>query len=187
MSAIAIFQNQSITGSIRFTQKRKNSSVIMTFSLKGFKGPCALHIHEYGDTTDGCASLGGHFNPTNKKHGQHCGDVIFNVFPDKNGNYQNIFETKDLSLVNGNKKNILGRSVVIHGFQDDYGKQGRINGEGVLIPYREMSDDDIEYFTKMSGYKVSSRETNIQQLEKGSLQTGNAGSRVAYAIIALAK
>ena len=79
MSAIAIFQHQSISGSIHFSQKRKDSPVILKFSLKGIHEPCALHIHEYGDTSDGCRSLGGHFNPTKKKHGQHAGDIIFNV------------------------------------------------------------------------------------------------------------
>lgn len=187
MSAIAIFQNQPITGSIRFTQKTKKSPVLMEFSLKGFSGPCALHIHEYGDTSDGCHSLGAHFNPTNKKHGKHSGDVIFNVFPDSKGNYNSVFSTDELSLQNGNKKNILGRSVVIHGFQDDYGKQGRNDKDGNFVPYSKMSDMDIQYYTKMSGYKLSSKKNNIQQLERGSLETGNAGSRVAYAIIALAK
>lgn len=187
MSAIAIFQHQSISGSIHFSQKRKDSPVKIEFSLKGIHEPCALHIHEYGDTSDGCRSLGAHFNPTKKKHGQHAGDVIFNVFPDSKGNYNSTFVTKELSLQNGNPHNILGRSVVIHAFQDDYGKKGREDSEGKFVPYKKMSDYEIQYYTKMSGYKQGTRQEMVSTLEKGSLETGNAGSRVAYAIIALSK
>jgi superoxide dismutase, Cu-Zn family len=187
MSAIAIFQHQSISGSIHFSQKRKDSPVILKFCLKGIHEPCALHIHEYGDTSDGCRSLGGHFNPTKKKHGQHAGDVIFNVFPDSKGNYNSTFITKELSLQNGNPHNIVGRSVVIHAFQDDYGKKGREDSEGKFVPYKKMSDYEIQYYTKMSGYKQGTRQEMVSTLEKGSLETGNAGGRVAYAIIALSK
>lgn len=187
MSAIAIFEHQKVSGSIHFTQKRKDGPVQIQFSLKGIQKPCALHIHEYGDTTNGCQSLGGHFNPTNKKHGEHAGDIVFNIFPDKRGNYESIFTTKELSLQNGNSRNIIGRSVVIHAFQDDYGKKGRNDKEGNWIPYKKMSDYEIQYYTKMSGYKQGTRKEMVSQLEKGSLITGNAGGRVAYAIIALSK
>ena len=28
-----------------------------------------IHIHEFGDLTDGCNTAGPHYNPLNKKHG----------------------------------------------------------------------------------------------------------------------
>ena len=46
----------------------------------------AIHIHEYGDLTNGCKSTGEHYNPTNDFHGsysfpmspRHAGDLINN-------------------------------------------------------------------------------------------------------------
>ncbi|GAB6028992.1 Superoxide dismutase [Cu-Zn] [Chamberlinius hualienensis] len=37
-----------------------------------------MHIHEFGDTSGGCGSTGGHFNPENMTHGSPS-DVIRHV------------------------------------------------------------------------------------------------------------
>ena len=28
-----------------------------------------IHVHEFGDTSEGCMSMGAHYNPFNKTHG----------------------------------------------------------------------------------------------------------------------
>ena len=88
----------------------------------------AIHVHEYGDLSDGCDSACAHFNPFNKHHGgrddkeRHVGD-LGNIYTNSKG--VSIFEFKDtiISLKN-NKRNIIGRSLIIHEDEDDCGKGG---------------------------------------------------------------
>ena len=91
MKAIAFFDprvNNGISGLIYFSQTSPRHPTEIFFSLKGFDpfAVHAVHIHEYGDLTEGCKSMGGHYNPTNTDHSHsglgHVGD-LFNNF---NGN-----------------------------------------------------------------------------------------------------
>ncbi len=130
MKAICILPNH---GRVIFSQ---SSSVKVEFDLTHF-GPNethAIHIHEFGDLSDGCKTLGLHYNPENVNHGcyshdtvRHSGDLINNFKTDKDGNFK--FEyNDDLLAVN----DILGRSVVIHEGIDDCGhgkdKESLISG-----------------------------------------------------------
>ena len=184
MNAIAVFDNQPIQGKVFFTQTNSQSPVILQFQLSGFHHISAIHIHEYGDLSEGCKSLGGHFNPTNKLHGHHAGDIVFNAIPNKKGEYIYTYKTKELSLYPG-KKNIIGRSLVIHNYIDDYGKQGRFIEKDDFQLYQEMTYENIVLFTKMSGYPLKSKKEMISKLMSSSLETGNAGERLACAIIGL--
>jgi len=118
-----------IFGTVIFSQCCINHPTKIVFNLSKFGAneTHAIHIHEYGDTTDGCTSLGLHYNPYDTTHGsitdpnreRHAGDLINNFTTDKNGNF-NFSYIDDLVTLFG-ENSILGRSVVIHDGIDDLG------------------------------------------------------------------
>jgi Cu-Zn family superoxide dismutase len=198
MKAIAFFSNKipgnyKIQGSIVFEQKGINCPVFIYFNLSGLKPNVthAIHIHEYGDLSDGCNSLGKHFNPYNRYHFHsgmgHVGDLMNNITADKNGNVIQLYQTETISLFGVQKNCIIGRSIVIHEFPDDYGLFGILQPDSTLIRYRDMKTDDLyKLYTKL-GYKtkneVLDRKKVIEKLELESSTTGNASKRIAGAII----
>jgi Cu-Zn family superoxide dismutase len=152
-------KNKPVTGIISFHQCSPHDIVRVRFTLYGQPNQVhAIHIHEYGDTTDGCKSLGEHFNPYSQMHGsylypnqgRHVGDLINNIRFDKYGQFFFEYDDPLLSLMQNDRSYVVGRSVVIHGGIDDLGQ-----GQG---PAR-----------------------------KESLTTGNAGERINYGLIVLSK
>ena len=128
--AICVLQSNGIFyGNVIFSQCCKKHEMKILFSLQHFPAneTHAIHIHEFGDTTDGCKSLGPHYNPHGTTHGtifikdmaRHAGDLINNFTTDKDGKFT--FEyTDDLPTLYG-EDSILGRSIVIHKGEDDLG------------------------------------------------------------------
>ena len=116
-------------GHVTFNQCCKNHSVTVVFNLVHFPKESihAIHIHEFGDTSDGCKSLGLHYNPKNNTHGsfslpehpRHAGDLINNFKSDKNGSFHFQYEDETITLFG--EDTILGRSVVVHEGRDDLG------------------------------------------------------------------
>lgn len=157
MNAIAVFNPKicsSISGTVKFHQCSVHRKTLVEFNISGLKsnGVNAVHIHKYGisNTETPCESTCDHYNPYNKSHGniilhgtdRHAGDLINNMYADKNGNFQFSYED-DLIQVG----DILGRSVIIHNDADDLGRN--------------------------------------REFDKGSATTGNAGKRIACAVIGL--
>ncbi|XP_059152182.1 LIM domain-containing protein A-like [Physella acuta] len=84
-----------------------------------------IHVHEFGDFSQGCASFGGHFNPFGHSHGGrngeehgHVGDWG-NIEVNKNGDVNSTFTVAAASLFGDNS--IIGRGIVIHAKEDDLG------------------------------------------------------------------
>ncbi len=116
-------KNNSVNGVVNFIQK--NNYLLIKYSIKNLSdGLHGFHIHKCGDLTKGCHSGCEHFNPFNKKHGSlnsnnsHAGDLgnIISI----NNIAEGIIKTNKISL-NNNKKNIIGRMVIVHENIDDCG------------------------------------------------------------------
>ena len=151
--AIAVFNNDNIKGTVRFTEDLDTPRVRIDVNVKGLS-PNSLHgfhVHEAGDLTDKCTSMCAHFNPYGKTHGcpgmkeRHVGD-LGNLSTNAKGEAAYSFFDNAIKL-RGAKCNIIGRGLIIHADEDDCGQGG--NAE--------------------------------------SLKTGNAGKRIACAVIGYAK
>lgn len=90
-------------------------------------GTHAIHIHEVGSCEPPFKSAGGHFNPTNKKHGfldnqgKHAGDLP-NIHVTENAPLTVEFLVPQLGLSRG-KGSLMdgdGSAIVIHQAADDY-------------------------------------------------------------------
>ena len=133
LNFIAVFDDK-IKGNVKFHQCSKKHNVVVTFDLSGFKPDVtkAIHIHEFGDTTNGCESLGAHLNLKNTEHGSiyvdihnsHTGDLINNLTSDKFGNFKYEYQDPRLNLFGDISNSIIGCSVVIHNGEDDLGLGG---------------------------------------------------------------
>ncbi len=114
-----------VKGTIWFTQT--GHKVVIKGEVIGLKeGKHGFHIHEFGDLSDGKGmSTGGHFNPTNKKHGKpsdeerHVGD-LGNIVADKDG--KATINMTDMVISLHGPHSIVGRAVVIHEDEDDFGQ-----------------------------------------------------------------
>lgn len=169
INAIAKFDSKNVKGFVKFHQCPRQKGSLVYIDLYGLppKQLRAIHVHEYGDERKGCESLGGHWNPTGSTHGtilkdgmtRHAGDLINNIIPDEDGVFKYNYVDPLINLGGNINESIIGRSVVIHDGVDDLGLGG------------------IDRDCNITDYKV----------RMDSLKTGNAGSRMACAIIGRAK
>lgn len=140
-NAVCILElKNGIKGVVEFHQCSVYSPVTVRINLQGLgMGTHAIHIHEFGDTRDGCKSLGAHFNPYRDTHGsrdydmpRHAGDLCNNITFNQSGIFKYMYNDDLLSLFSpeGQNISIVGRSIVIHEHPDDL---GRGNNEESLI------------------------------------------------------
>ncbi|XVF46780.1 hypothetical protein PTKIN_Ptkin03bG0055700 [Pterospermum kingtungense] len=80
--AVAVLKgNSKVEGVVTLTQEDDGPTAVKVRVTGLTPGPHGFHLHEYGDTTNGCMSTGSHFNPNKMTHGapvdevRHAGDL----------------------------------------------------------------------------------------------------------------
>ena len=121
--AVAVFNTRSVKGTIIFSDRKLGLYIEATFTQLP-KGKHGFHIHKAGDLRgEGCKLACDHYHkgppqehggPPGWKGQRHTGD-LGNV--EEEGKYT--YTLHDVSV-----DDILGRSVIIHADEDDYGLGG---------------------------------------------------------------
>ena len=122
---VELQQSDKVKGTILLMQKPGTPTMIKG-RIEGLEsGEHGFHIHEFGDMTDGCASMGGHYNPDNVDHGSlddgHVGD-LGNVTANDEGVADFTIIAKRVDLMGD--RSVVGRGMVIHADRDDLGQGG---------------------------------------------------------------
>ena len=151
------------TALIKGTEEGSNVSGVVILAEKGegleitvnvgnvSPGKHGFHIHENGSCEDMGKAAGGHYNPEQVQHGlitkdgfasAHCGDFgNIEVGPDGTGTMTLFVPGLTLS---GEKHNVLGKAVILHEKEDDFGQPtgnagGRI-GCGIIELMPEVKE-----------------------------------------------
>ena len=120
-----LMHSDKVKGTILFMQAPGTPTLIKG-TITGLEpGLHGFHIHEFGDMSDGCKSMGGHYNPDNVNHGDlkqgHVGDLE-NVLADDKGVAKFTIKAPRVDLIG--ERSVIGRGIVIHEDEDDLGKGG---------------------------------------------------------------
>lgn len=122
--------DSNVEGVVNFQEK--DSAVVMTATFTGLTpGLHAIHLHEKADCSaaDG-TSTGGHWNPTNERHGKwgdaagyHKGDIgNFEALEDGSAEIEFTTDQWCIECEDPNK-NIIGKAVIVHQGTDDFTSQ----------------------------------------------------------------
>ncbi|XP_030377943.1 copper chaperone for superoxide dismutase [Scaptodrosophila lebanonensis] len=120
----SVVDRTPVQGVVRFTSitAQDGGGLVVDGVVDGLKpGLHGLHIHESGDVSQGCASIGGHYNPRQSPHGspqatqRHAGD-LGNIRADPDGRATFRFIDPLLEVWD-----IIGRAVAITAEADDLG------------------------------------------------------------------
>lgn len=117
--------SNDVKGTILFIQAPGTPTLIKGTVTGLEPGEHGFHVHEFGDMSKGCESMGGHYNPDGVDHGHmgegHVGD-LGNITADENGIAKFTMRADRVDLIG--ERSIVGRGLVVHADKDDLGKGG---------------------------------------------------------------
>uniref|UniRef100_A0A2P2KG56 superoxide dismutase n=1 Tax=Rhizophora mucronata TaxID=61149 RepID=A0A2P2KG56_RHIMU len=123
---VAVLKGTSnVEGVVTLTQEDGGPTIVNVRVTGLTPGPHGFHLHEYGDTTNGCISTGAHFNPNKMTHGapkdeiRHAGD-LGNITANADGVAEATMVDKQIPLTGPDT--VVGRAFVVHELEDDLGK-----------------------------------------------------------------
>ncbi|KAM0996680.1 hypothetical protein ACFX14_006747 [Malus domestica] len=126
--AVAVLKGtSSVEGVVTLSQENDGPTTVNVRITGLTPGPHGFHLHEYGDTTNGCISTGPHFNPKQLTHGapedevRHAGD-LGNIVANADGVSEATIVDNQIPLTGPNA--VIGRALVVHELEDDLGKGG---------------------------------------------------------------
>ncbi|KAF8039498.1 hypothetical protein BT93_B1886 [Corymbia citriodora subsp. variegata] len=126
--AVAVLKGtSSVEGVVTLSQEGDGPTTVNVRVTGLTPGPHGFHLHEYGDTTNGCISTGAHYNPNNMTHGapedevRHAGD-LGNIVANADGVAEATIVDTQIPL--GGPNAVVGRALVVHELEDDLGKGG---------------------------------------------------------------
>lgn len=125
MKAICVIAGD-VEGVVDFVQESPSHLLKITGYIMGLaRGQHGFHVHEFGDTSNGCTSAGEHFNPTGREHGapgayeRHVGDL---------GNVEALVSNAltEINIIDNvmslyGPYSVIGRTLVVHTNRDDLG------------------------------------------------------------------
>ncbi|ACI28759.1 agip57 [Agrotis ipsilon multiple nucleopolyhedrovirus] len=125
MKAVCILDGD-VHGKIMFEQISPAHLLHITGYIMNLpRGLHGFHVHEFGDTSNGCTSAGEHFNPTGSEHGapnaavRHVGD-LGNVEAKVSNALTEVDKIDNVMTLFG-ENSVVGRSLVVHAKRDDLG------------------------------------------------------------------
>ncbi|KAL4190841.1 hypothetical protein AMTRI_Chr07g26730 [Amborella trichopoda] len=126
--AVAVLKgNSQVEGVVTLTQEDDGPTTVNVRITGLTPGKHGFHLHEFGDTTNGCMSTGAHFNPKKLTHGapedeiRHAGD-LGNIVANADGVAEATIVDNQIPLSGSNA--VIGRAFVVHELEDDLGKGG---------------------------------------------------------------
>ncbi|KAJ8551928.1 hypothetical protein K7X08_028371 [Anisodus acutangulus] len=126
--AVAVLKgNSNVEGVVTLSQDDDGPTTVNVHITGLTPGLHGFHLHEFGDTTNGCMSTGPHFNPNKLTHGapgdeiRHAGD-LGNIEANADGVAEATVVDSQIPLTGPNS--VVGRALVVHELGDDLGKGG---------------------------------------------------------------
>ncbi|CAN5761025.1 N/A [soil metagenome] len=125
------------SGNVSFTQQGPDTLVYAHFAGFPINAIYAFHVHEKGDCSGTeLMAAGGIYNPTGKPHGPQDREHMVGDMPSLVGDTEGLADARFV-LKGVSVSDLIGRSVIVHGYPDDYrtqpeGASGARTGCGVI-------------------------------------------------------